>query len=260
MPNCAQSDHRQTTDVGDFPIDNESSIFSASNVYSGLLADSDLQSNVPDFQGETALSPLSGHVTDHFHEPSLLPPEIPAPSEGTLYYCLKSTIAPERQAALPLLRSSHASTDVYNNNTAGSGSELLTDETLTSHAENFACSHKNVSMDFALDHSSISQIDHAEHSAPSPVRQTCIADIHNEKFLTPLISTGLRDAGHGYRRRFRFFPSLIPTNNLSLYAQFESHPKFKSSRTIVSNTPHISLFIACQGYSTKERQAVNSRY
>jgi hypothetical protein len=56
------------------------------------------------------------------------------------------------------------------------GSELVTDETLTSHAEKFACSHKNTPIDFAPDHHSISQIDYTEAShifqAPSPVCHT----------------------------------------------------------------------------------------
>lgn len=183
MPNYSSSDH-QPTDVGNALIDNVLSIPSPSTVYSGLLADGDLQSEVPGIQRDPAFSSLPGPFLLHTdgHEPSLLPPVILASSEGTSDDCLQSTITPhlpERHAALSrslLLRSSHASYNAYNNNTSGSGSELVTDETLTSHAENFACSHKNTPIDFAPDHYSISQIDYTEAShlfqAPSPVCHT----------------------------------------------------------------------------------------
>lgn len=183
MPNCSPSDH-QPTDVGNALIDNVLSIPSPSTVYSGLFADGDLQSEVPGIQCDPAFSSLPGLLLPHTngHELSLLPPVILASSEGTSDDCLQSTTTPtlpERHAALSrslLLKSSHASHNAYNNNTSGSGSELVTDKTLTSHAENFPCSHKNTPIDFAPDHYSISQIDYTEAShpfqAPSPVCHT----------------------------------------------------------------------------------------
>lgn len=190
MLNCSPSGH-QPIDVGNDLIDNVLSIPSPSTVYSGSLADGNLQPEVPGIQCDPALSSLPGPFLAHFimnhtitddHEPSLPPPKILASSEGTSDDCLHSTITPhllEKRAALSrslLLKSSHASYNAYNNNTAGSESELVTDETLTSHAENFACSHKNTPIDFAPDHSSISQMDYAEAShlfqASSPVCHT----------------------------------------------------------------------------------------
>ena len=214
MPNYSPSGH-QPTDVGNALIDNVLSIPSPSTVYSGLLADGDLQSEVPGIQCDPALSSLprpflahfimNNHTTTDGHEPSLLPPEILASSEGTSDDCLHSTTTPHllEKRAVPsrslLLKSSHASYNAYNNNIAGSGSELDTDETLTSHAENFACSHKITPIDFAPDHSSISQIDYTEAShlfqAPSPVCHTSFT----MKLFSLLGSTGLSVArpGHG---------------------------------------------------------------
>lgn len=208
MPNYSPSGH-QPTGVGNSSIDNVSSILNPSNVYSGL------QSEVPDIQRDAAFSSLSSPLLAHLivnhtiiddQEPSMLAPESLVAGEGTSHDdCFQSTVTPHlsvRQAVRSrslLLKSSHASYDVYNNNdTTGSGSELVTDEALTSHAENFARSHKNTPIDFAPDHS---QIDHTEESylfqAPSPVGHICIADMHNEDFLTSLIS-GLDEAGHEY--------------------------------------------------------------
>jgi hypothetical protein len=180
MPNYSPSGH-QPTGVGNSSIVNVSSILNPSNVYSGL------QSEVPDIQRNATLSSLSSPLLAHSilnrtitddQEPSVLAPENLAAGEGTSHDdCFQSTVTPhlsERQAVLSrslLLKSSHASYDVYNNNdTAGSGSELVTDEALASHAENFARFHKNTPIDFAPIHS---QIDHTEEShlfqAPSPV-------------------------------------------------------------------------------------------
>jgi hypothetical protein len=190
MPNYSPSSH-QPTDVGNALIDNVLSIPGPSIVYPGLLADGNLQSEVPGIQCDPALSSLprpflahfkmDNHTTTDGHEPSLLPPEL-ASSEGTSDDCLQSTTNPhllEKRAALSrslLLKSSHALCNAYDNNTSGSGSELVTDETLTSHAENFTFSHKNTPIDFARDHYSISQIDYTEAShlfqAPSLVCHT----------------------------------------------------------------------------------------
>ena len=187
MPNCSPSGH-QPTDVGNALIDNVLPTPSPSTVYSGLLSDGDLQSEVPDIQCDPALSSSPGpflalnHTITDDHEPSLLHPEILASSKGTSDDCLQSTTTPhllERHVTLSrslLLKSSHASYNAFNNNTAGSGSELVNDETFTSHAENFAHSYKNTPIDFAPDHSSISQINYTEPShlfqAPSPVCHT----------------------------------------------------------------------------------------
>jgi hypothetical protein len=170
MPNGSPNDH-QPSDVGNALVENVLSIPSLSTVCSGLLADGDLQSEVSGIRCDPALSSLTGPFLVHTdgHEPSLLPPMISASSEGE-GTCLQSTKTPhppERHAALSrslLLQSSHASYNAYNNNTSGSGSKLVTDETLTSHAENFAFSHKNTPIDFARDHYSISQIDYTEAS------------------------------------------------------------------------------------------------
>lgn len=211
MPNYSPSGH-QPTDVGNSLV---SSIPSLSNVYSGLLADAvdDLQSKVPDIQHHPTLSSLPGPLLAHFtinhtitddHEPSLLPPEILASSEGTSDDCLQSIMIPylpERRAVLSrslLLKSSHASRNDNDNDTLESGSELVTNKSLTSHAENFECSHKNTPIVFAPDHFSTSRIDHSEEShpflAPSPVCHTRIAEMQNEDFLTSL--TGFSDARH----------------------------------------------------------------
>jgi hypothetical protein len=198
MPNCSPSDH-QPTDVGNALIDNVCQP-SPSTVYSGLLADGDLQSEVPGIQCDPALSSLPGSFLAHTDEP----PVILASSEGTSddrFQLTTTPHLPERHAALSrslLLKSSHASYNAYNNNTSGSGSELVTDETLTSHAEHFACSHKNTPIDFSPDHYNISQIDYTEAShlfqAPSPVCHTSF--FHNEAFL--MISTGLSLARLGH--------------------------------------------------------------
>lgn len=189
MPNYSSSGRLPTTDVGNFLV---SSIPSLSNVYSGLLADAvdDLQSKIPDIQHHPTLPSLPGPLLAHFtinhtitddHEPSLLPPEILASSEV-------------------LLKSSHASRNDNDNDTPESGSELVTNKSLTSHAENFECSHKNTPIVFAPDHFSTSRIDHSEEShpflAPSPVCHACIADMQNEDFLTSLTLTGFSDARH----------------------------------------------------------------
>jgi len=198
MSNCSPGD--QLTDVVYSPIDNKLLTHGASNVYSGSSADSDLaamtgssdldmpQSEVPDLQRVPALSslpgPLSAHdqiilnyiaTDDHFLEPSLLLPEW-APSKNTSDDCPQSTITPhltERQAArsLPLLlKFSHASCNAYNSNASGTGTGLNIDETLTSHVER---SHEHTPIDFALDHSFSSQIDHTDKDSEShPSRAT----------------------------------------------------------------------------------------
>lgn len=203
MPNCSQSDY-QLSDVCDPPTENESSIPSASNAYSG----SDLVSEVFDLQSHPVLSSLLGPLSVHWqstinhtvtdddlHEPS---PEIMAPNEGSVPGgCLQSSITPqmpETQTALRLslsLESSHVSHN-DDSNTTGSGPRLIVDKTLTP-LENVG-SHNNTPIDFATDHSSTSQIEHTEgHSesyllrATSPVRRTCIVDKHKGNFLTSLI-------------------------------------------------------------------------
>ena len=175
MPSCSPSDH-QPTDVGN---QNVLSIPNLSSAYSELLADGDLQSEVPGIQCDPALSsspsPFLAHTDGD--EPSLLPPMISASNEGTCDDCLQSAKTPhlpERHAALSwsfLLKPSHASYDAHNNDTSGSGSELVTDETLTSHAEIFTFSRINTPIDFARDHYGISQIDYTEASS-SPVCHT----------------------------------------------------------------------------------------
>lgn len=239
MPNCVSSGH-QLPDVGYSPTDNESSIRTASNAHSGLLADGYLtattkpleldisQSKGQDLQRDPALlslPELSAHwqlilhhtITDNrFRELSLLLPG----SQNTPDDCLQSTVTPhlpEKQDALSrslLLESSHASYNAYNNNTAGSGSELVTDQVLTSHVEHFTySSHENAPIDFASNHSRVSFssqiVDHTEedselHSsrASNQVRHTCIAVMHNEEPPTSLVSTGLGDARHGCSRGF----------------------------------------------------------
>ena len=169
IPNCSSSDHQP----GNALIENVLSI-----------VDGDLQSEVPGIQCDPSFSFLPGPFLTHTdgHEPSLLPPMILASSEGTSDDCLQSTKSPhlpERNAAPSqslLLKSSHASYNANNNKTSESGSELITDETLTSHAEFFVFSHKNTPIEFARDHYSISQIDDTEAShlfqAPSPVCHT----------------------------------------------------------------------------------------
>jgi hypothetical protein len=201
MPNCSPSDH-QHTDVGNALIENILSIPSPSTVYSGLLADGDLLSEVPGIQCDPALSgPFLAHTDGRVPSPM-----ISVSIEGTSGDCLQSTKTihlPERYALSRSLslKSSHASYNAYNNNTSSSGSELVTDETLTSHAENFAFPHKNTPIDFARDHYSISQIDYTEtphlFQASSPVMSHIIHN-DNEAFLTSLISTGLCVARLGY--------------------------------------------------------------
>lgn len=102
MPNCSSSDH-QPTDVGNALIENVLSIPSPSTVYSGSLADGDLQSEVPCIQCDPALLSLSDPflALKDGHEPPLLPPMISASSEGTSDECLQSAKTPHLHAALP---------------------------------------------------------------------------------------------------------------------------------------------------------------